>query len=381
MDATQTTGSWPGPRPWVGRAALLESLAKDLSEGLRRGGRVVLLEGPAGSGRTSLLHRSSNAATHGGRAASAAYGDAADPEVSAWDQIAGRLTRRDRLGRAVKRSAPGWIGLIPLVGGVLEAAIETGQALAGEDEEEERGDTAIGRVRMLLSMGADRPRIVLLDNVDAGDSEELAGAFALVQRMRGKPMVLMMTAETYAGGRSRDLALEADRMGLGSRHRIPPFPLEDALTALERATGSRPPPGWIDWWRTRHDGTPGTLWRTLGAARAAGGIASRLGRWEWAAEPPAAVAPGTPRAPSLPGVSARESSLLSAAARVGDRFSAADLARLVGEELARVEEILETLARRRVLELVDTVEREGELVDVFEFADPPGRAAWGTNDG
>jgi hypothetical protein len=371
-------GAWTGPRPWVGREALLQSLAAALTGGLERGGGVVFLEGPPGSGRTSLLHRSANAAMHGGRAASAAYGDAADPAASAWEQIAGRLTRRDRIGKVVKRSAAGWIGLVPLVGGVLEAAIETGQALAGEeDDDAERGSTAIGHVRMLLAMGADRPRIVLLDNVDAGDSEEFAGAFALVRRLRGNPMVLVMTSDTDAGGRAHDLLLESDRLGLTSRHRIPPFPLEDALTALQRSTGSAPPAVWTEWWRTRLDGTPGSLWRTLGAVRAAGGLVSRRGRWVWAPEPPERLTAAPPaRAARLPDVSASERKVLAAAAGVGERFSAPGLAERLGEGVETVEAGLEALARRGLIDLVDTIEDGADLVDVFEFADPPGRAAW-----
>lgn len=394
MDASATPPHWPGPRPWVGREDILAALAEEAKRGLDEGGRVVLVEGGPGSGRTSLLHRFSNALMHRRRAVSTAYGDAADPDASAWEQIAGRLTRRERIGGVVKRSAAGWVGLIPIVGGVLEATIETGLALSGGDRAAApTGDSAIGRVRMLLAMGSDRPRVVLLDNLDRGDSEELAGTFALVQRMRGLPLVLVATADPRSGGRARDLALEADRLGFGAHHAVPPFSFDDAMTALERATGAAPPASWARWWRSRHDGTPGTLWSTLGAALAAGGLRKAgANRWTWAAAPPADLPHGDPT-PAPADVSEAEAALLRTAATRGGPFTAADV---LGDEgrtrdpgetavdrpatLAGIETALEKLARRGLLRLVETVEADGDFIDVFDFAHPVERSRWETYD-
>lgn len=378
--ADGSTGpTWPGPRPWVGRQEVLDTVSAAVAKGLGGAGRVVFLEGRPGSGRTALLHRVANASMQDGQAIGAAYGDAADPDTSAWEQIAGRLTRRDRMEKVVKRSAAGWVGLIPLVGGVLEAAIETGQALSGEPEvlDDAPTDSAIGQVRMLLSMGSDRPRLVLLDNIDAGDSEEFAGAFALIQRMKGLPMALLLTAAVDAGGRTRDLLLEVERLGIGSRVRLPPFSREEAFAALERAVGRPPPASWEAWWDAHLDGTPGGLWRTLGAAHAAGGVTQRLTGWAWAASPPdLGEEPGPSPAGPLPDVTPREAVLLRAGAAVGDRFTVGDLVAALGGGVGDMELELEPLIRRGIVSVSETIESEDELVDVLVFSDPPGRDGW-----
>ncbi|MEN8374720.1 MAG: ATP-binding protein [Gemmatimonadota bacterium] len=369
--------TWPGPRPWVGREALLEALAADLARGVEGGGRAVFIEGPPGSGRTTLLHRFANAATYRGKALSAAFCDAADPDASAWSQVASQLTRRDRLSAALKRSASGWVGLIPLVGGVLEATIETRDALKGEAERppEETSDAAVAQVRMLLSLGAQRPRLILMDNLDAGDTEEFAGAAALVQRLKGVPLVFVAAARAGAGGRTRDLMLEADRLGIAAHHEIPPLSFEDAMRAVTTAVGSPPPEAWEAWWRDHFDGTPARLWRLLGQAHAAGALSSVSGRWTWSAAPPASAV-GPPQAAALPGVSAEQADLLRTAASLGARFHADEFAARVGSSTEDLDDALHGLVRAGVLTIVDTVERDAEFVDVLEFVDPPGRRAW-----
>lgn len=68
--------------------------------------------------------------------------------------------------------------------------------------------------------------------------------------------------------------------------------------------------------------------------------------------------------------------LLRCAAAIGSEFALNDLARALGQDEDHVERQLGALTRSGLLRLRDTVETAGELVDVYEFADPSVAARW-----
>ena len=372
---------WSGPRPFIGRESLLRELDRALEEAISGHGQFVILHGPDGSGRAAIGHHFIKRARRKSRRLRSAAGDAADPDNPAFRQLAARLTTAGRAGRALRRSLKDWIGaLVPVIGDALEALIETIQTLRRTQDSAHAptgSGSTIDQVRLLLTFGGEDPRIILLENLEGSDADELAGAFALVQRLQHTHTLFIGTCLSASGqlpGRVRDLLREAERLGVGRLLQVPNFTPQEAADAAELAINLPLPTAWRAWLDACAPRTPADLWELLGGLERQRLLTPAGRRWQLAPQPPPpAHASGRM---TLADVSPDERALLAAAGAQGLEFRVPRLVQQLGWDELRVQDQLASLSRRNIVRFRETAEEDGELIDVYTFDSPATAAAW-----
>jgi hypothetical protein len=377
---------WSGPRPFIGRTSVQTELHAELKEASVGAGRFVLLHGPDGSGRAALVRRFRNDAVRRDRHLGAAIGDAADPETPAWRQIALRLTAGSRLGGVARRVLSQWVDpLVPVVGPVIGAIMETVKILRPEKRQKIEimgtGST-VDQVRTLLVHGGAKRRLIILENLEASDADELAGASSLIQRLPDTQTLFIGTAISRSGALPRpvaDLLREAERLKVGRALEIPRLEPAEAVEAVERATRTELPDAWRRWLVRAAPATPTHLWTLLGQIEAEGHLV-RHGRrkWKWTSARPESAARVVPLEDSeLADLTPDDISLLEAAGRLGPVFDTPDLAAALELDEITLEDRLSRVVRRQRLRLEATTEREdGDLVDRYAFVRPADAARW-----
>lgn len=377
---------WTGPRPFIGAATLVDQLHEHLRLARTGAGRAVFVHGPEGSGRAALVREFEKQARRDHRSLKTAIGDAADPDAPAWRQIAFRFTATRRVGVALQRSFADIVDLVPVVGGVLSALVETINALRPkrrrtEDPEVLGTGSTVDQVRMLFVHGRGDSRLIILENLEASDPDELAGAFALIQRLPKTRTLFVCTSLSQAGrlpSMVSDLLREAERQSVGHAIEIPRLTPMDVVTGLREATGEAVPQPWADWLQHAAPATPEQLWELLGDAIESGDLAHDGRRWVWnAAGPPAdadAIIPITDA--ELAGLSPDDVALLACAGAIGPVFDARALAVATGYDDLRLEDRLARLVRRQLIALTETIGSGDDLIDVYGFVQPKDARRW-----
>lgn len=159
-----------------GRDSALDELARVLARARDGRGALVIVRGPAGIGKTSLVEAAFAGHTVlWGRAASAEVA----PELHVWGQV---------LRAAVRRGLATGDDLDPAA--VLAPAATS--ELAGTGQERFlRADAIIGALR---AIGDDDPVVVVLDDVQWADPESLLVVDLLAAELLDLPVVLALTA-------------------------------------------------------------------------------------------------------------------------------------------------------------------------------------------
>lgn len=372
---------WSGNRPFVARKDVRGALAREVDAVIRGSGRAVFLLGPAGSGQTACISVFQEEAFRRREALRAEYVDCAHSGTETWAELAEIFTRGHRLKRSAKKVAVDWLESIPIVGKILQAvvrtvvALRTGQVETGLSQSRSRGSvqSAVGAVRLLLEYEPREPRLVIMDSLDRGDSEDLAGAAALIRRLPETRTMFLAAVRTIEGRPPEaigDLILEAERLGRAVRIELAPLSMPDIGEAVGKATGGIVPLDWLAWLATETRGNPGALWSLLGALEEEGLLQRSGRRWAWKGSPPSGAAPRD-AAPSRDWqLSEKDRRLMGLAALEGRLFHSTVLAQLAEISELDVEDRLASLCRQGLIEFRDAPVRGGELTSRYVFRDP-----------
>ena len=244
--------------PFVGRESELGRL-KSAAEQARGGkGRMVMLVGEAGIGKTRLLEEAAAHSRAGGARVTwgRCYPDAGLPPLWPWRQALGQLVRESKPDSLRK-----WAGTrAAVLGEVIEELGEKLGTMAPpvrlEDPESERFRLADAVAHFLDAAAAEQPLTVVLDDLHCADSASL-GLLEFVSRGLGDSRVLLLAASRsvesepgHALGRTLgELARERcfERMELSALRK------EQVAEMAGRSAGPLLPPGFADalWERTR----------------------------------------------------------------------------------------------------------------------------------
>ncbi len=360
-EAQRPEAVWSGPHPFVGRADIMEALLAEVDAAVEEGGRTVFLLGPSGSGKTATIGMFQEYAFRRHRQLRAEYVDCAHSGTKTWIELAELFTRRHQLGEMARRLAGEWFEVVPIVGKLLAAvsrtieAMRTGRiARRRQDLAQSDTESAVAAVRTLLEYGPLEPRVLIMDSLDRGDAEDLAGASALIRHIE-KTRTLFLAAVRTSKGRPpdsvRDLVLEAERLGRTRIVKLGGLKAEELRAALHEATRREVPPPLLDWVRRETRGNPRELWDLLGSLEREGHLKKTGRRWVWDGSLPE-------RAPSdsePSGVEDGETTdvdrrLLAIAAVEGPVFHSAVLAELAGISELEAEDHLSTLCRSGIID-------------------------------
>ncbi len=368
--------AWSGQTPFVGREDLLEVLMRQVDAAVGEGGRAIFLLGPAGSGKTALVAVLQEVAFRRHRDLKAQYVDCAQSGAQTWLELARLFTRGHRLRRSAWKVAMEWLD-VTQIGAVFTAIWRTVKAArTGELPRDHRqpsrspSDTAMDAVRLLMEHAPLEPRLIVLDSLERGDAEDLAGAFALIQRLAETRTIFIAAVRTKDGRPPpaiADLMLEAERLGRSQRVPLPALTREELRAAVERTTRSTVPDEWLGWLAEASRGVPSALWSALGRLERDGKLRRAGRRWRWQSSPDEGVRDATQRTVDVSGLDDEDLLLLALAAVEGAVFHSTVVAELSGLSELDLEDRFSRLCRAGVLEYRGAAGEGAELASVYAF--------------
>jgi hypothetical protein len=340
----------------------------------------VFLLGPAGSGQSACISAFQEEAYRRREVLKAEYVDCAQSGTETWAELAELFTRGHRLRRSAKRVAVDWLESIPIVGKILQAvvrtviALRTGRVDSGLSRVKSRppSRSAVGAIRLLLEYEPRDPRLVVMDSLDRGDSEDLAGAAALIRRLPETRTLFLAAVRTEEGRPPEaigDLILEAERLGCGTRIELPPLAMPDIGEAVTKATGGIVPLEWLAWLASETGGNPAALWSLLGSLAEAGSLQKTGRRWMWNGSPPVRARPRHATPTRDWPLSQQDRRLMGLAALEGRFFHSIVLAQLAEMPELDVEDRLSSLCRLGLIEYRDDPVRGGDVTSRYAFRD------------
>jgi tetratricopeptide (TPR) repeat protein len=231
--------------PFVGRSALLERLARVRAVVENGHGQVVLLEGEAGIGKTSLVQRMVAQSPRLGVASGRCPQRAGAPPFWPWNQVL----------RSLGGVAPGDLDLAP----IALPLDGTGRVAAPDGDMEARFRLFEAVTRQLRSAAAERPLVVVLEDVHWADRGSLLLLEYLGAEIADARLLVLVT---FRGEEPDSQAALATTLGELVRHahceRVVLGGLErDEVDELLATLLDRPPEaGVIDRIVARTDGNP-----------------------------------------------------------------------------------------------------------------------------
>jgi DNA-binding SARP family transcriptional activator len=259
--------------PLVGRDRELDELLAALDAACRSRGRLVLVSGEPGIGKTRLVEELAERAA--GRDVHVAWGRCHDGEVVPaywpWSQIIRSLaeghepsTVRAALGAGVAEVAQ----MVPEIKEVVGAAAASLPLLEPEAARARLYDAVVGFV---LRLAHERPLLVIVDDLHSADLPSLQLVRLLAAQLAGARILLVCT---YREREAADTVVPvlADLARVPNIGRVTPGRLDDDDVArlVAAATGTAPAAEVVEAILSRTEGNPFFVWelvRLLGAER------------------------------------------------------------------------------------------------------------------
>jgi len=265
--------------PLIGRERLLDELWREVSTSASEGGRVAVVRGPAGIGKTRLLEE------FAGRARTLGAVVVAGRSSSVGGYAYGALA--DALAAYVRSSAPA-AGTVRRAGAPLARLVP---ALA--DPEEDAGEPPMLAVvqsayRLVAHLTERRPMVLAVDDVHAADAETCEVLHSLVRHARQHPWTLVLGVRQpgeggATPGRRLVESLRRDAAGCLDLE-LEPLDLAGTAALATAVLGEGlPSPSLVDMLHRRTDGNPYYVEEMVGWLRGAGHL-QRDGL-QWSAQP------------------------------------------------------------------------------------------------
>ena len=254
----------PGERtlpPLVGREPLLGRLLAALDATTGGRGRIVLLEGEAGVGKTRLLDAVGDAArSRGLRVLRGGCRKDGGPAFAPWSQVLEDLLTASSDAELALLADPGvgpWIAaLVPIV---LERIPTLAPPPADERGAESRWRQFAAVSRVLAAAAKSQPLVVLLDDLHWADAASLRLVEHLVPELHGHAILLVGAHRDERAAPSALLSVlegEMARHGAGEALRVERLSQEQVASLLVALLGATPAPSLAEAVYARTSGNP-----------------------------------------------------------------------------------------------------------------------------
>jgi tetratricopeptide (TPR) repeat protein len=239
----------------VGRARELEAIATALATAQRGVSRVVHLVGEAGIGKTALAEHAGALAS--GQGWTVAWGRAWDagaaPPYWLWQQALGSLVRATDVSTRVHPTVVAWlVDVVPDLADLAEVP-----PVPALDPDRARAALQRAVVHMLATAAADRPLLVILDDVHDADAASLALATVVCRGLPDSPLLVVTTQRPVGSGGEATTAVLLGQLN-GHGVSIPVGALDEAAVGAQAAalTGAQPAPTAVAWLYRASGGNP-----------------------------------------------------------------------------------------------------------------------------
>ncbi len=364
---------------FVGRQAELDRLEAVIAAAVGQSrGRAVFVEGPAGVGKTTLvmelLARLSSDGRHAigrGRCTqSFGGGEPYLPFIEALSDLADESTpgsvQRATVSGLVKELAPYWLGVVPLVGGLLAATFAT----AAEVQDHMKRSAAPSREALFMQyldvvrqLAADAPLLLFLDDLHWADNASV-GLLGYLSRGIGElPVVIISTMRglqvEHDDPALIELVLELEREDVATRVRLTEMDSASLDVVLAHELGGEVTVPLRRWVERTAGGNPLFVTELAKLLRQNGGAVEIDGEWHLT---DAAESTDVPRSAEavierrIQRLGPDELNLLQYASIGGAQFDSVLLARLLDKDELDVLDLLEPLERKHGL-----IEATGEI--------------------
>jgi tetratricopeptide (TPR) repeat protein len=257
----ERSGSVPGVAPQepsdvlVGRARELTAIAAAMTAARRGRARVVHLVGEPGIGKTALAEHAAALASEQGWVVAwgRAWDAGAAPPYWLWQQVLGSLVRTTNVSTRVHPATAAWlVEMVPELAGA-------GKVPPAPAMDPDRARVALQRavVHVLPMAAADRPLLVVLDDVHDADAASLALATLVCRGLPDSPL-LVLTTQRPVGPASGTTTMGPLGQLNGQGALVPVGPLDQAAVAAQAAalTGAQPAAEEVAWLHRASGGNP-----------------------------------------------------------------------------------------------------------------------------
>jgi hypothetical protein len=335
--------------PFVGRAAELRRLRAALEAACEGHGRVVLLVGPCGIGKTRLgdeLAREAAVAGAETLVGRCYEGDGA-PTFWLWTEVLRAYTEARDVTTLAAELGPGAIDIAAVVPDLCTRLSDL-PALSYAPPEDARFRFLDAVCRVLVRAAAGRPLVLVLDDLHAADRASLLLLELLASRLRQTRILVVGALRDDALGAGQPFTRtvsELMRNGVLDRLDLRGLSEADVATLIERLAGTPPPPGLAATVVGRTEGIPLYVVEVVRELVASGSLRAE----------------GTPTSIDIPPnvriavacrletLSSAGRELLAEAAALGREFRVDVLLRTVDLGPARVRELLDEASRARIV--------------------------------
>jgi predicted ATPase len=384
---------------FAGRHAELKLLEEALRAAHAATPSLVLLEGPAGIGKSALLQAFAARDRGGARRRigffllSPQEGEEYSPvlhaALAATDhRLYRKLGGKRQASRVAQSLYKEWLGALPGPGNLIAAITATYEAVV----KRRRGPRLPAQLAVddyaaaLQAASRRRPVVLLLDQLEEARAESIDHLERLVTTADTGCRLLVVCAFRPASPGAAEPPIVALKRKLALKEvayrsvALGPLPPDELAASVGlRFRGAEIPAEFLEWLNTASAGHPGMAGEVLAHLQMRKSIRRELGRWRLEVDEgylATLTPPPEPEVAELKGVEGRLLDILAAAAALGEEFEVVSLASRLGRDELELEDELAGAGHLRLITYVGERDTpEGELTTVYRFASPHLRAA------
>ncbi len=347
-------GNYPGS-PFVGRETELAALREALASALRGHGRIVLVTGEPGIGKTRTSEEILTVAREGG--AEVLWGRCQEwegaPAYWPWLQILRRYVERTP-EETIQANLTGIAGDLAQIMPELERFADTAQSGPAASPEQRRFRLFDAMSRLLRVVSQRQPLVLVLDDLHWADQPSLRLLEFIAQDVHELPLLLIATYRNVELDRQHPLTgtlAELSRDPASRRIILHGLDSDAVSRYIELTSDQEPPPGLVEAVLEETEGNPFFMTEVVGWLQNEGRLSEGSANDTWTIRIPESVREAIGN--RLDRLSPETNEILTVAAVIGREFQLQLLARATGIETLELLDRLDEAVQAGVLDELD----------------------------